>query len=76
MNSAVADRIRAALASYLKRDVDAIQPHHSLRDDLGLDSMATIELLYEIEDAFDIEIPDDDLEKLRTVADVIAYVGG
>lgn len=72
----IADRIRTALADYLKRDPATIEPRHSLRHDLGLDSMATIELLYRIEDAFDFQIPDQDLQKLVTVADVIGYVEG
>ena len=72
--ASVADRIQAALAEYLKRDSKTITPAHSLRDDLGLDSMATIELLFRIEEVFDLQIPDQDLQKLSTVGDVIAYV--
>jgi acyl carrier protein len=63
-----------ALAEYLKRDPASIALSYSLRDDLGLDSMATIELLFRIEEAFDIQIPDEDLRGLATVADVSAYV--
>jgi len=70
----IAVRIRTALADYLKRDVTTIKPSDALRNDLGLDSMATIELLYQIEDAFDVEIPDNDLPTLVTVANVTAYV--
>lgn len=72
--SDIAQRIRKALADYLKRDVSAISPSHALRDDLGLDSMATIELVFQIEEAFDLQIPDQDLPELVTVANVIAYV--
>ena len=72
----IAVRIRTALADYLKRDVKTIKPSDALRNDLGLDSMATIELLYEIEDAFDVQIPDEDLAKLTTVANVTAYIEG
>ncbi|MGH7208855.1 MAG: acyl carrier protein [Nitrospiraceae bacterium] len=74
--SDIARRIRTALGDYLKRDPASIEPRHALREDLGLDSMATIELLYQIEDAFDFQIPDQDLQKLLTVADVIGYVEG
>ena len=74
--SDIANRIQSALAEYLKRDVGTIKPSHALRGDLGLDSMATIELLYQIEETFDFQIPDEDLQKLLTVADVIAYVEG
>ncbi|MFQ5931061.1 MAG: acyl carrier protein [Nitrospiraceae bacterium] len=72
--AALADRIRTELAQYLKKDMESVLPHHSLREDLGLDSMATIELLFKIEEAFDIQIPDQDLQTLPTVGDVIAYV--
>ncbi len=66
-------RIRTALAQYLKRDVRTIAPHASLRD-LGLDSLGTFELLFEIEEVFDLQIPNEVLQKLVTVADVIKYV--
>jgi acyl carrier protein len=72
----IAIRIRTALANYLKRDVKTIKLSDTLRNDLGLDSMATIELLYEIEDAFDVQIPDRDLATLVTVANVTAYIEG
>ena len=76
VESDIALRIRTALGGYLKRDPASIEPRHALREDLGLDSMATIELLYQIEEAFDFQIPDQDLQKLLTVADVIGYVEG
>ncbi|MEY4706005.1 MAG: hypothetical protein RL042_2210 [Nitrospirota bacterium] len=67
-------KIRTALGEYLKRDPAAIQVTQHLRDDLGLDSMAVIELLYRIEEAFDIQIPDQDLVGLTTVGHVVTYV--
>jgi acyl carrier protein len=72
----IAIRVRTALANYLKRDVKTIKLSDALRNDLGLDSMATIELLYEIEDAFDVQIPDQDLATLVTVGNVTAYIEG
>jgi acyl carrier protein len=74
--SDIALRVRTALAEYLKRDVKTIKPGDTLRDDLGLDSLATIELLYRLEEAFDLEIPDNDLPGLVTVANVTAYIEG
>ena len=67
-------RVRSTLAAYLKRDVTTITAGDALRDDLGLDSLATIELLYRIEEEFDVEVPDTDLPGLATVADVTAYL--
>ena len=72
--SAIATRIRAALAEHLKRDVSKVQLQDDLRKDLGLDSLAMIELLFKIEEAFDLEIPNDDLSQITTVGDVINYV--
>jgi acyl carrier protein len=72
--SDISPRILQALADYLKRDVHTINPRQALREDLGLDSMATIELLFKIEETFDLAIPDEHLQRLVTVADVIAYV--
>src|SRR6187549_3761993 len=70
----VTPKIVAALADYLKRDPKTIRPDLHLRDDLGLDSMAVIELLYRIEEAFDLQIPDQDLVGLTTVGHVVHYV--
>jgi acyl carrier protein len=67
-------RVRSALAEYLKRDVATIKPADALRNDLGLDSLTTIELLYRIEEEFDMEVSDTDLPGLVTVADVTAYL--
>jgi len=67
-------KIRTALAEYLKRDPATILATQHLRDDLGLDSMAVIELLYRIEEAFDLQIPDQDLAGLTNVGHVVRYV--
>ncbi|ODT44506.1 MAG: hypothetical protein ABS70_05335 [Nitrospira sp. SCN 59-13] len=72
----VSSKIIQALAEYLKRDAASIQPTHHLRDDLGLDSMAVIEMLYRIEEVFNLQIPDQDLVGLTTVGHVIDYVQG
>jgi acyl carrier protein len=67
-------KIRTALAEYLKRDPATILVTQHLRDDLGLDSMAVIELLYRIEETFDLQIPDQDLVGLTNVGHVVSYV--
>jgi acyl carrier protein len=71
---AVTPQIIQSLATYLKRAPSSITESHHLRDDLGLDSVAVIELLFEIEDRFKIQIPDQDLPGLSTVGSVAAYV--
>jgi|GEM_PF-107439 len=74
IDPAVTAKIIQALASYLKRDPTSITEAHHLRDDLGLDSVAIIELLFEIEERFKLQIPDQDLPGLSTVGTVAAYV--
>ena len=71
---AVLRKIIQALAEYLKRDGSSISRSHHLREDLGLDSMAVIELLYKIEETFNLQIPDQDLPGLTTVGAVADYV--
>jgi len=70
----IALKIRTALGEYLKRNPATILPAQHLREDLGLDSMAVIELLYRIEEAFELQIPDQDLVGLTTVEHVVTYV--
>ena len=70
----IANPIISALAEYLKRDKKTIALDTRLRDDLGLDSIATIELLFKLEEVFDIQIPDEDLKGLVTVGHVVKYV--
>lgn len=62
------------LGKYLRLDPSKLQPEDSLRDDLGLDSLQTIELVYEVESAFDLQIPDEDFGRLRTIGDVVLYL--
>ncbi len=73
-DQAIVGKIVQALADYLKRDAASIKETHHLREDLGLDSMAVIELLYKIEETFDLQIPDQDLTGLTTVGAVAGYV--
>ena len=68
------EMVRTFLAEFLRRDVTTITDDARLMQDLGLDSMRTVELLYELEERFDVEIADEDLRRFETVADVVAYV--
>lgn len=70
----IALKIRTSLGEYLKRDPATILITQHLRDDLGLDSMAVIELLYRVEETFDLQIPDQDLVGMTTVGHVVNYV--
>jgi len=62
------------IVEQLDADVKNISNDDSFMDDLGADSLDTVELIMAFEEEFDIEIPDEDAEKIRTVGDVIGYL--
>lgn len=68
------DKIKKIIAEKLGADLDEIIPKASFVDDLGADSLDLVELIMSMEEEFDIEISDDDAEKLLTVNDALEYV--
>jgi len=70
----VAEKIKQIVSEQLGVDEGEVTPTASFVDDLGADSLDTVELVMAFEEAFDIEIPDEDAEKIRTVQDAITYV--
>jgi acyl carrier protein len=68
------ERIKEIIVEQLGVDESQITPDASFIDDLGADSLDTVELVMAFEEEFDIEIPDEDAEKIRTVKDVIDYL--
>jgi acyl carrier protein len=67
-------KVRNILAEQLGVDLAEVRPDARILDDLGADSLDVVEMVMSIEEAFDIEVPDQDVEELRTVADVERYV--
>ena len=67
-------RVRALVAEQLGIDVVEITPSASILDDLGADSLDVVELVMSLEDTFDIEVPDEEVEGMRTIADIQHYV--
>ncbi|MGB7567987.1 MAG: acyl carrier protein [Chitinivibrionales bacterium] len=67
-------KIKQIIAEKLGVSEDKVIPQASFIDDLGADSLDQVELIMAFEDAFDIEIPDEDAEKLRTVKDAMDYL--
>jgi len=67
-------RIKEIIVEQLGVDEAQITPEASFIDDLGADSLDTVELVMAFEEEFNIEIPDEDAEKIRTVQDVIDYL--
>jgi acyl carrier protein len=70
----VFDRVKEIIADKLSLDADEITMEASFIDDLGADSLDIVELIMALEDEFDMEIPDEDAEKISTVADVVEYI--
>lgn len=68
------ERIKEIIVEQLGVDADQITPDASFIDDLGADSLDTVELVMAFEEEFDIEIPDEDAEKIRTFRNVIEYM--
>jgi len=62
------------ISKQLEIEADKIKPDASFTDDLKADSLAVVELVLALEEAFGIEIPDEDTEKIRTVQDAITYI--
>ena len=71
---AAQDRVSEIIVEQLGVSAEEIKPEASFIDDLGADSLDIVELVMAMEEAFDIEIPDDDAEKLKTIGDAMAYV--
>jgi acyl carrier protein len=70
----VEDQIKEIIIDQLGVSEDEIVPEASFIDDLGADSLDIVELVMAMEEAFDVEIPDDDAEKIQTIGDAISYL--
>jgi len=70
----VADKIKQIVVEHLGVDEAKVTPEASFIDDLGADSLDTVELVMAFEEAFNVEIPEDAAEKIATVQDAIDYI--
>ncbi|MBU5590848.1 acyl carrier protein [Clostridium sp. MSJ-4] len=68
------EKIKAIIADKLSVDEDVITMESSFIEDLGADSLDIVELVMALEDEFDLEIADEDAEKISTVGDVVEYI--
>ena len=66
--------VKRIIKEQLDVDEKDIKPESSFIDDLGADSLGLVELVLAFEEAFEIDIPDEDTEKIRTVQDAISYI--
>jgi acyl carrier protein len=74
MASSVEEKVKAIIVDQLGVNEADVSPEAHFVDDLGADSLDTVELVMKFEEDFDIEIPDEDAEKIQTVQDAIAYI--
>jgi len=72
--SDISDKVKAIICDQLMVDPEEVNPDSSFVEDLGADSLDTVELIMEFEDEFGVEIPDEEAEKISTVGEAIAFL--
>ena len=72
--SDILERVRKIVIEHLDADPEKVTEKASFIDDLGADSLDTVELVMAFEEEFGIEIPDEDAEKMQTVGDAVSYI--
>ncbi len=70
----IAEKVKEIISQQLDVDASVIKDEASFIDDLGADSLAIVELVLAFEEQFEIDIPDEDTEKIRTVGDAVSYI--
>lgn len=70
----VFDKVCAILAEQLDVNAEDLTPETSIIDDLGADSLDIVDLVMTLEDEFDLEVPDEDIENIHTIGDLVTYI--
>ena len=70
----VFDKIKELIVEQLGVEEDVVTPEASIQDDLGADSLDVVDLITTIEDEFDLSIPDEAVEEIKTVGDIVNYI--
>ena len=72
----VFEKVKAILSEQFDVEEEAITPDTSIAEDLGADSLDVVDLLMSIEDEFEIEIPDEEIDNIKTVGGLVKYIEG
>ena len=70
----VFDKIKDIIVEQLDVEEDAVTIEASITEDLGADSLDVVDLVMSIEESFDVEIPDEEVENIKTVGDIVKYI--
>jgi len=70
----VLEKVKVILSEQFDIEEESITNETNLQDDLGADSLDVVDLLMSIEDEFEIEIPDEEIENIRTVGELVSYI--
>lgn len=70
----VFDKVKGIIVDQLDVDADKVTAEANITEDLGADSLDVVDLVMSIEEEFDIEIPDEAVEKIKTVGDIVSYI--
>lgn len=70
----VFDKIKDIIVEQLDVEENAVTMEASITDDLGADSLDVVDLVMSIEESFDVEIPDEEVENIKTVGDIVKYI--
>ena len=70
----VLEKVKVILSTQFDVEEDSITPETDIADDLGADSVDVVDMLMSLEDEFDVEIPDEEIEKIRTVGKLVSYI--
>lgn len=70
----VQERVKNIIVEQLGVEADQVKPEAQFVNDLGADSLDTVELIMALEEEFDVEIPDEKAEKIKTVGEAISYI--
>ena len=74
MSASVEERVKNIICEQLAVETEKVTPAASFIEDLGADSLDIVELVMTMEEEFDLDIPDEDAEKIKTVGDVVGYI--